>query len=307
VKLDAVVYAEHLFLARARGGGTLRWGSRNTGAVRALQRRLSALGYATEADGQWGADTERQFRAFQHAQGLKTDGILGPRSLTALLKAKPRDPNAADPSITAIAKVVAPGMQAQGTSTTGLGRIRAQQRGGGSAASSSSGGGRGRGSQSAGTAAAPKGPHGGAIDPVTGAETATSSTGPISSTDPNHPSAQAKALKRGQGAAPAQPQNNNPAFNALHPREGGKFAKKGDSGQQIGDVQMALNQVGGAKLKQDGQFGPKTEGAVKRFQKANGLVVDGIVGTQTSGAIRRKLNALQQTLGSEQRGLRAFR
>jgi peptidoglycan hydrolase-like protein with peptidoglycan-binding domain len=65
--------------------------------------------------------------------------------------------------------------------------------------------------------------------------------------------------------------------------------------------------VSRSKLKQDGQFGPKTEAAVKRFQKTNGLVVDGIVGTQTSGAIRRKLNALQQTLGTERRGLRAFR
>lgn len=39
----------------------------------------------------------------------------------------------------------------------------------------------------------------------------------------------------------------------------------------------------------DGSFGPKTETAVKSFQKANGCTVDGIVGAQTWEAIFNKL------------------
>lgn len=39
----------------------------------------------------------------------------------------------------------------------------------------------------------------------------------------------------------------------------------------------------------DGSFGPKTETAVKAFQKANGCTVDGIVGAQTWEAIFNKL------------------
>lgn len=39
----------------------------------------------------------------------------------------------------------------------------------------------------------------------------------------------------------------------------------------------------------DGSFGPKTEQAVKSFQKANGCTVDGVVGPQTWEAIFNKL------------------
>jgi peptidoglycan hydrolase-like protein with peptidoglycan-binding domain len=36
----------------------------------------------------------------------------------------------------------------------------------------------------------------------------------------------------------------------------------------------------------DGKFGPATESAVKRLQKANGLVADGIVGPKTLAKLR---------------------
>lgn len=40
-------------------------------------------------------------------------------------------------------------------------------------------------------------------------------------------------------------------------------------------------------ITQDGDFGPKTEAAVKAFQKKNGLVVDGKVGPYTWAALRK--------------------
>lgn len=59
--------------------------------------------------------------------------------------------------------------------------------------------------------------------------------------------------------------------------------KRGDKGPNVKLLQRKLN------LKDDGIFGPLTEEAVKEFQKANGLVVDGIVGNNTWS----KLNVTQ--------------
>lgn len=52
--------------------------------------------------------------------------------------------------------------------------------------------------------------------------------------------------------------------------------KLGDHGSSVNDIQKKL---GGLVI--DGVYGPKTESAVKRFQKSKGLVADGIVGPRT--------------------------
>jgi hypothetical protein len=51
--------------------------------------------------------------------------------------------------------------------------------------------------------------------------------------------------------------------------------KKGSKGESVKTLQEFL------KIAVDGDFGPKTESAVKSYQKKNGLVADGIVGPKT--------------------------
>jgi len=51
--------------------------------------------------------------------------------------------------------------------------------------------------------------------------------------------------------------------------------KKGDKNEQVGQLQIKLG------VDPVGTFGPKTEEAVKKYQAANGLVADGIVGDST--------------------------
>jgi hypothetical protein len=63
--------------------------------------------------------------------------------------------------------------------------------------------------------------------------------------------------------------------------------ERGDKGIPVLAIQNALNQAeaSGAPLVLDGIFGPKTEAAVKAFQKREGLATDGDVGPLTLGRL----------------------
>jgi peptidoglycan hydrolase-like protein with peptidoglycan-binding domain len=61
--------------------------------------------------------------------------------------------------------------------------------------------------------------------------------------------------------------------------------RKGSNGPAVADLQSRLAAAGCDPGPLDGRFGPRTEAAVRRFQSANGLVVDGWVGPQTWGAL----------------------
>lgn len=57
--------------------------------------------------------------------------------------------------------------------------------------------------------------------------------------------------------------------------------KKGDRNDYVRHWQMFLNLNGYSCGNADGIFGPKTEAAVKKWQKNHGLVADGIIGPKT--------------------------
>ena len=61
----------------------------------------------------------------------------------------------------------------------------------------------------------------------------------------------------------------------------------GSSGSDVKKLQQALNDKG-YSLQVDGQFGSKTQAAVKDYQKKNGLQVDGIVGEKTWGSLNTR-------------------
>ena len=70
--------------------------------------------------------------------------------------------------------------------------------------------------------------------------------------------------------------------------------KKGSKGDDVIALQHLLN-VEGYKVTIDGDFGAKTETAVKMYQKAHGLEDDGIVGQKTWTALGVKSNAPTST------------
>lgn len=61
---------------------------------------------------------------------------------------------------------------------------------------------------------------------------------------------------------------------------------KGDKGPAVAQLQKQLNQAG-YSLEVDGDWGPKTEAAVRQFQQSHGLKVDGIVGPKTQAALAK--------------------
>ena len=69
-----------------------------------------------------------------------------------------------------------------------------------------------------------------------------------------------------------------------------KVLKLGSKGKEVEDLQRYL------KIKIDGDFGPKTETAVKKFQKDNKLTPDGIVGDKTWNAMGFFTTDLSETV-----------
>ena len=60
--------------------------------------------------------------------------------------------------------------------------------------------------------------------------------------------------------------------------------RRGSKGEDVRKMQRQLSNRG-YQLSVDGDFGPATEAKVKQFQRDKGLVIDGIVGSQTYGAL----------------------
>lgn len=71
--------------------------------------------------------------------------------------------------------------------------------------------------------------------------------------------------------------------------------KRGSRGDEVVTLQKKLKQWGYYDGSVDGVFGAGTEKAVQYFQRKNGLVADGIVGTKTAAALGMTLSGSGQT------------
>jgi metacaspase-1 len=101
------------------------------------------------------------------------------------------------------------------------------------------------------------------------------------------PSVQVLAAGSAPGSQPgAQPPSGQPA-----PQPGGgtdPVLRLGSRGEDVRRLQAALVQHG-YTLVVDGDFGAKTVGAVRDFQRNHGLTADGVVGQQTWAALYRSV------------------
>jgi N-acetylmuramoyl-L-alanine amidase len=67
-----------------------------------------------------------------------------------------------------------------------------------------------------------------------------------------------------------------------------RILKKGMSGEDVKELQKTINRYfGSLLLDEDGQFGPLTYNSVLQFQKTRGIQVDGIVGPETQGQLKK--------------------
>jgi hypothetical protein len=89
-------------------------------------------------------------------------------------------------------------------------------------------------------------------------------------------------------ALPAGPALARSAHGTHAPTQDGATwttVRRGSSGFAVLQVQYVLRSLGDSALIVDGQFGPRTEAAVKQFQSSHALQVDGIVGPRTAAAL----------------------
>ncbi len=78
--------------------------------------------------------------------------------------------------------------------------------------------------------------------------------------------------------------------------------RRGDRGEDVKVLQRALKRAGYDAGTIDGIFGPRTEAAVRAFQRANGLTVDGIVGPRTWAALAPYMEVEESWLRKGDRG-----
>ncbi|QUA54588.1 peptidoglycan-binding protein [Aristaeella lactis] len=86
---------------------------------------------------------------------------------------------------------------------------------------------------------------------------------------------QQKYLTDKKPSTPSEPEQGS-----ANARYGSKNLKKGSKGSKVRVLQQDLKSLG-YNIAVDGDFGAKTEKAVKAFQKAHKLTADGIVGPKT--------------------------
>lgn len=94
-------------------------------------------------------------------------------------------------------------------------------------------------------------------------------------------------FSNGEAPEPSKEPMGN-TYGGIFPKLPGRgYFKRGDKGAQVKNLQKFLNWFGNYKLAVDGSYGPKTEAAQKKFQKACGLKQDGMFGEASLSKAKR--------------------
>ncbi|WP_229683047.1 peptidoglycan-binding domain-containing protein [Virgibacillus oceani] len=75
------------------------------------------------------------------------------------------------------------------------------------------------------------------------------------------------------------------------------YLSRGDHNRLVGDLQRKLKKLGYYDGKIDNNFGPKTESAVKAFQKHEGLIQDGSYGPKTQAVMKNAKSKKKNKIG----------
>jgi len=259
---------------------TLRLGSRGS-QVKILQERLNSLGYnAGKADGIFGSKTRSAVMAFQRANGLAVDGIVGPATIAKLYPStsqpktgdsKPKDSEPSDPKPSnppATSKPPITQTLRQGSRGNQVKILQERLNSLGYNAGKADGI---FGSKTKAAVMAFQRANGLVVDGIVGPAT-------IAKLYP--PTTQEKTDdSKSKDSKPSDPKPSNPPATSKPPIT--QTLREGSRGNQVKILQERLNSLGYNAGKADGIFGSKTKAAVMAFQRANGLVVDGIVGPAT--------------------------
>lgn len=251
VNSSSWVHGEPLRISQLPSPVTLRRDSSGD-AVSALQRRLSELGYYNgPISGYYGEQTEAAVMEFQRSQGMTADGVVGSSTTEALRRA---------PST------------------------------GGSRSGNQSGG------QSGGLTI---GASGDTVNQIQSRLTTLGFySGPITG---YYGELTEEAVRRFQGAnglsvdgvvgpatlAAIQQTGQGQSSSASTPNPNDGLLEQGESGSAVAELQRRLRNLNYYNGAIDGDFGSLTADAVMRFQRAQGLTPDGIVGPATLSAISR--------------------
>lgn len=109
--------------------------------------------------------------------------------------------------------------------------------------------------------------------------------GPTQQSDPGLTQSTRRALSQVNGPTPTA-LLDRVAFSTAPPRAGAVL-RQGNQGAVVKQLQAHLQQLTYDPGPIDGQFGPYTDQAVRQFQGATGLAVDGVVGPRTWAQLQR--------------------
>lgn len=219
-----------------------------------LQTKLKALGYYTgDVTGNVGTKTESAIKAFQRANGLTADGIAGPQTLAKVDAAYSAKGNSSSSSSSSAGglKLGSSGTEVRNLQTdlTTLGYYWADITGN-------------FGTKTESAVKLFQEESGLTADGVAGTKTI---------------AAIANAIAKKGGSSSSSSSSTTASS--------GTTLKLNSQGDRVSQLQRDLTTLGYYYADITGNFGSKTEAAVKAFQKAKGLTADGVAGSKTLAAI----------------------